>query len=62
MSESQSGEKNHNFGQAFSQEHRDKLSKSLKGKNTWTKGSKKSEETKRKISEAIKKKWQDNKK
>ena len=40
-----------------SQEYRNKLSESLKGKNTWSKGSKRSEETKKKQSEARKLWW-----
>ena len=41
-------------GKHLSIEHRKKISEGLKGKNIWSKGSKHSEETKRKISESEK--------
>jgi group I intron endonuclease len=54
ISESQKGEKNHNFGKHPSQETRRKLIECRKGKNNWNYGGKHSEETKRKIGEKSK--------
>lgn len=53
ISDSIKGEKNHNYGKHFSNEHRRKLSEAKKGISV-NKGHKHTEETKRKISEAKK--------
>lgn len=53
MVQSVSGEKNHNYGKHFSEEHRRKLSEAKKGISV-NKGNKHTEETKKKISESKK--------
>lgn len=63
MSAAHSGEKNHNYGKPMSDEVKEKLSKSLKGKfageNNPNYGKQMSEETKRKISEKAKERYKD---
>ena len=54
ISESMSGEKNHNYGKPMSEETKKKLSDALKGRTGPNKGKPMSEETKKKLSDALK--------
>lgn len=66
ISESNSGENHWAYGKTFTEEHRKRLSNSIKGvmagKNHPLWGKKMSEETRRKMSEKQKQRWQDIKK